>query len=455
MSRALSSKRRGAPAGLTTLSLAALLLASGCTHGGESAGTSGSSAGSRTVGYVDMDDLVKRHPLYGELSRLDDDVAALQLRSVGGQTALSPGELERERRALQKELDAATNRARAALKAKQDEYGKQEAEAIRQALAAAGTPANAGVPIANGMQLQLQAQAKSVSADAQRNLDTYRRDLLNQDNAALRALQRSLNERAARTYRAQAEVLQRKEADYALSLAGEDSTLRLSLRAKLTNLVLEDSNREDARKQLDALDKKEADDLAAMKNRDAATLATLQTQLRTQTTRDLDAQASAMRKRTLAKINSRELDTRKAVVAKINGLAPVANAGGNVSVPAGLPPDMRAKLEALHKQYQDDFNRDAKQTLGDFEKTKITLAERFARLQGIDTGAEGGAGKQLNVLQRQRSDLYEQMVAQIGREVKLIAAKRGIDVVLSDVVAPAGGVDLTPDAEKDIESLHE
>src|ERR1700729_1033389 len=165
MSRALSSKRRGAPAGLTTLSLAALLLASGCTHGGESAGTSGSSAGSRTVGYVDMDDLVKRHPLYGELSRLDDDVAALQLRSVGGQTALSPGELERERRALQKELDAATNRARAALKAKQDEYGKQEAEAIRQALAAAGSPANAGVPIANGMQLQLQAQAKSVSAD--------------------------------------------------------------------------------------------------------------------------------------------------------------------------------------------------------------------------------------------------------------------------------------------------
>ena len=116
---------------------------------------------------------------------------------------------------------------------------------------------------------------------------------------------------------------------------------------------------------------------------------------------------------------------------------------------------MRAKLEALHKQYQDDFNRDAKQTLGDFEKTKVTLAERFARLQGIDTGAEGGAGKQLNVLQRQRSDLYEQMVAQIGREVKLIAAKRGIDVVLSDVVAPAGGVDLTPDAEKDIESLHE
>jgi hypothetical protein len=47
------------------------------------------------------------------------------------------------------------------------------------------------------------------------------------------------------------------------------------------------------------------------------------------------------------------------------------------------------------------------------------------------------------------------MVAQIGREVKVLAEQRGINVVVSDIVAPAGGVDLTADAEKDIESLHE
>ena len=47
------------------------------------------------------------------------------------------------------------------------------------------------------------------------------------------------------------------------------------------------------------------------------------------------------------------------------------------------------------------------------------------------------------------------MVAQIDREVRLIAQQRGISVVLTNVVAPAGGVDLTPDALKDIESLHE
>jgi hypothetical protein len=61
----------------------------------------------------------------------------------------------------------------------------------------------------------------------------------------------------------------------------------------------------------------------------------------------------------------------------------------------------------------------------------------------------------MDALQKQRVDLYQEMVAQIGREVKTIAARRGIAVVVSAVVAPAGGVDLTTDAEKDIESLHE
>jgi len=42
------------------------------------------------------------------------------------------------------------------------------------------------------------------------------------------------------------------------------------------------------------------------------------------------------------------------------------------------------------------------------------------------------------------------MVAQIDREVKTIAQARGISTVVS-TVAPAGGVDLTGDAMKDIE----
>jgi uncharacterized protein YdcH (DUF465 family) len=116
---------------------------------------------------------------------------------------------------------------------------------------------------------------------------------------------------------------------------------------------------------------------------------------------------------------------------------------------------MKAKLQALHDQYQAQFNADAAQTIAQFQKTRADLTDRFRRIAGVDAGAQAGANKQLGALQKQRGELYDEMVAQIGREVKAVAQKRGVNVVISDVVAPAGGVDLTADAEKDIESLHE
>ena len=433
---------------------AALLFTSGCTHAESSAPAGSVARSTGAVGYVRMDDLVKRHPLYGQLARLDDDMAALQLKSVGGAQSVSPEDLAREQKQLQAELDRATDRTRAALKEKQDEYSKREAAAIREALAAAGSvPAGGGAAIAGSAERKLQEQAQSVAAGAQANLDHYRRDVLAQNHAALEALQRSLNAKAEREYRTALEAAQKKEADYALQLANESSVERLSLRAKLSNLVLDDAAREDARKQVEALDRKQADELAALKNRDGATLATLQSRLRSETQSELDRQAAEMNKASLAKINAREIAARKDVVAKLGGLAPAPQAGGATA--GSVPPDMRAKLEALHKKYQADFDKDAKTTLDDFQKTRTELAERFQRLRGVDETAQAGSTKQLAALQHQRDELYDQMVAQIGREVKLVAAKRGINVVFSEVVAPAGGVDLTADAEKDIESLHE
>ena len=450
MSPTRSSNRLRAAAVVALLSLAA------CNRGPSTSVAGNGARPAGEVGYVNMDDLLKRHPLYAELSRLDDDMAALQLKGVGGAEAVAPADLAREQKQLQAELDRAAAQTRAALKAKQEDYSKREAAAIQQALAAAGSVSGGGgAAIAGGAQQNLQQQAQTVSATAQKNLDRYRRDVVGQNQAALQALQRSLNDSAARTYHTQVEALQKKEADYALQLANDSSTERLSLRAKLSNLVLDDAAREDARKQMEALDRKQADELAAMKNRDGATLAALQTRLHNQTQAELDRRAAEMNKATLAKLNSRELETRKDVVAKLGGLAPVQGAGGQVTVHGGLPPDMKAKLDALHKKYQDDFDKDAKTTLDDFAKTRAELGRRFERLHGADSAAQSGSTKQLAALQHQRDQLYDQMVAQIGREVKMIAAKRGIDVVFSDVVAPAGGVDLTADAEKDIESLHE
>ncbi len=455
MSQTDSSRRTGRLAGFAPALLAVLVLAAcGKVENATSVAAGGKPQGA--VGYVRMDDLVRRHPLYPELARLDEDMAALQFKSVsaGGGPTLPPDQLRKEQAAIQTDFAAASKRAQEALKQKQSEYGKREAEAISQALGAAGSTAGApgGAAIGADIERQLRAQAQSVSAGAQRNLDAYRRQVLAQDTTALQALRRSLNDSAARSYQAKANELQKKEADYALALAQEDSPERLSLRTKLSNLVLDEAGREEARKQLEALDRKESDALAAMKNRDGATLAALQKELRDRTTAELGRQADAMRARTIAKINKRELEMRRQLAASSLG-APGPAGGG--AIPKSLSPDMRGKIDALHKKYQDEFDADAKTTIEQFQKTRDVLAQRLARLQGVDTVAQGGSQRQLGTLEKQRHDLYDQILAQIGREVKVVAARRGVNVVVGDVVAPAGGIDLTADAEKDIESLHE
>jgi ElaB/YqjD/DUF883 family membrane-anchored ribosome-binding protein len=102
------------------------------------------------MGYVNMDALVKKHPLYGELEKLDADMQALQLKSLDANMPRASGaDLAREEKNLQKELNDATNRAKKALKDKQEEYAKREQAAIAAALgAAAGSAGPSGASIA-------------------------------------------------------------------------------------------------------------------------------------------------------------------------------------------------------------------------------------------------------------------------------------------------------------------
>jgi hypothetical protein len=406
------------------------------------------------MGYVNMDALVKKHPLYGQLAQLDSDMQALQLKSLGASVPRATGaDLAREEKVLQKELSDAADRTKKALADKQVEYAKREQADINAALAAAGiAPGPSGATIAGGVARQSRVQASAAGAQANADFDAFRRQTIDQNRAALEGLQRSLEEKASRTYRTKVEELQRKESDFALAEANADATERLSLSTKLQNLALDDADRAATRKQLDAMNQKETDDLAALKNRDQAILVALQTQLHDQTKSELDKQFAALNARTVTQVRTRAEQMQASLVGQLGG---VPGPGGMPAASVNVPPDMRAKLEALHKKYQDDFTKDANQTIADFEKTKNDLTERFRRLEGIDSGAAGGTSAQLDALQKQRGELYDQMVAQIGREVRLIAEKRGVNVVFSDILAPAGGIDLTEDAEKDIESLHE
>ena len=119
MSQTASSKRARA---LIAASLAALALCACAKVENSASGVAGTTKPQGAVGYVRMDDLVRRHPLYAELARLDDDVAALQFKSVGGESgpSLPPDQLRKEQAAIQREFEAASKRAQEALKQKQE-----------------------------------------------------------------------------------------------------------------------------------------------------------------------------------------------------------------------------------------------------------------------------------------------------------------------------------------------
>jgi hypothetical protein len=406
-----------------------------------------------TVGYVRMTDLVKHHPLYSQLTGYDNSIQALNLRTVVPEVAKPDASILKAEAALQSELRAAAEHTRRLLAEKSAAYQAREQQAIALALRAPAGQAPSAAQIAQQINRTARQQSQSVAAQANRDFDSYRKTLVAQDTGELRAAQKTLGDRAGRQYRAKQDELQAKESALSLAQANRDASERLSLRTRLSSLALDDTQRDAVRAQLAALDRGEADALAAMKNRDAQTLATLAAQLRADVARQMQAKADEIHGRSVAKLNLREQDIRRQFGGPPAATAlPGANAApGSVA----LSPQLRATIKALHDNYQQQFNADARSTIDDFAHTRDDLRRRYEQLRGIDASAQSGAAAQIASLTKKRADLYGQMVAQIGREVRLLAQARGISVVVTDPVANGGGVDLTSDALKDLESLHE
>jgi hypothetical protein len=434
------------------LALAACGLLAACAHGDSSAPAASPSGG--RIGYVRMDDLVKKHPLFGQLAQYDANIQALNLSALVPHVLAGSAQLKAEQAQLEAQLDAAAKRTDALLAAKGKSYQDRENAAIAAALRGAGA---AGGPSVAAIQAQMQgtaaAQAAGAGAQAQRDLDTYRKQLEAQDNAQITAAQRTMAARADRTYRAKVDELNAKESALSLMLANADAAERLSLRTRLSSLALDEAARTDANNQLAALDRKEADQVAALHNVDAQQLATLQTQLRAGVEKDLGAQVADIRKRSVQRFHDRA-DQLRTQFQTANGPLIRTSANGAATVNPNLPPALRQRIVQLHADYTAAFQNDAKQTIADFQKTRADLTARYQLLTGTDAAAAQSAQSEILSLEKKRQDLYQQMVAQINREVKTIAQERGVSTVVS-TVAPAGGVDLTGDAMKDIETLHE
>lgn len=402
----------------------------------------------RGIGYVRIEDVIKVHPLYPQLSQLQDSIDALNLKSLGAAAVpRTAAQIAQETQELNRELKAAQDRANAILRQKQLDYQRREQAAIRAALAAAGAGTNGNAPV-SAMQNVTAQQAQQVTAQANADFQAYQRSVIAQDNAAVRNISQQLGARADAAYRQRATQLQEKESQLSLELSQADASKRLDLRMKLGNLALSDVQRKQYRDQLAALDASESAAVQVQRNRDQQELTAYRKQLQQQTAQQIRAQVARIHSETTAKLQSRRNEVSQQVSSQLQGLQPAA-------VPSNLPAATRDKLAQIDKQFKSQFQADAQKTIDQYQSTKADLDAQYAALQGADGAATGSANKQVSDLQRQRDELYNKMVDQVKRDAGTVAAKRGLQVVFISVVAAPGGIDLTNDVEKDIESLHQ
>lgn len=428
------SKARAVVASIAASAVATLL--GGC-------GVDVHSSSVRGTAYVRVDDVIKHHPLYAQLSQLNDAIAAIDLEAAAPRVPLGAAQVARETGQLNRELRDAQNRANKILAQKQRDYAARERQAVDAALAAAGV-SGGGTQVAGQMSATSADQARQAAAAANADFQAYQQSVVAQDNAASNAIARQLDTQANQKYRAKAEQLQQRETDLSLKLTQDDAAARLAIKTRLSNLALDEATRKQLTSQLGAIDAKEAATIAAQRRSDADVLRAYRAQLSAQTAQAVRSQVGAITGQTRAKIAQR----RNEVGAQLRSLGPPA-------LPSNLPAGVKDKIAKIHQQFTTQFQADALKTVGNYNAVKADLDRQFAALHGADVGATGAAAKQLDALQKRRDALNTEIADQIKREADRIAKDRGFSIVFVNVEAAHGGYDLTNDLIKDVESLHE
>lgn len=419
-----------------TLACAAFAVLAGCAPNVHSSTVRG-------TGYVRVDEIVKHHPLYPQLSQLDDAIAAINLASVAPHIPMSASQIASRTVQLNRELRDAQVRANKILAQKQRDYAQRESKAVSAALAAAGihgSGALAAQQMSGASSQQLQQATQAANAD----LMAYQQNVIAQNNAASNSIQRNLQTQADQKYRAKAEQLQQAETDLSLRLTQQDAAQRLAIKMRLSNLALDPGQRKQAQGQLAAINANESAAVQTQRNADAATLRAYRQQLDRQTGDAIRSQVGTIAEQTRQKLEER----RNEVGSQLRSLGPP-------SLPANIPPNVQSKIAQIHRQYVGQFQSDAGKTVADYNTTKADLDRQFAALHGADVGATGAEAKELDSLTKRRGELYQQIVTQIQNDASRIGKQQGFTIVFADIWSAAGGYDLTNEVIKDVESQHE
>jgi len=379
---------------------------------------------------VNLNALVHAHPLYGTLAQYDRQIAGLR-------ATLHLPEFSRKTQAFRNASDATAqtlartaNRAKAIVALPTPDVGELRANASLNA------PTESRVR--SDMQETYNAQAMQVHAAAAQAMDRYRTQLLRQQQAAFTNYEHSMQARVQQAYASRRQQLYEKESALELDLAKANAGKRLTIRAKLQTLQLDDQRRRGLEAQMQALQAHDDTIVGKLHRRDEAVLHAMLSQLQARANSDVARMRSTLEQRTKANLAERE-----------RVLAQNAHHGalnlGQTAQPSRGQSTMNAGLDSLLAAHPTDPQV--------FLNARDDLAKQFSAVRQADDAATQSTWAQLAALSDTRAQLYADIVSQVMKEARLVAKSRGLAHVYTSASAPPGSVDITANVRSDIAAL--
>jgi hypothetical protein len=375
---------------------------------------------------VNLDALMRRHPLYSTLGQYDRQIAVLQ-GTLRTQFSNAGAAIDNASSAVRRDLSAAS-------------------QFVSRSSAGAPVPAMANLSQAafaakldDNIRRTYEAQHAALQGTAQQHMAAYRDTLIAQEQQAFQTFVSSVDGRTQRAYNARAQELREKESALLLKLAQQDAEQRLMLRAKLQTLALSAERRAQLRSQLRALQAREDAAVASMRRTDAGTLSAYEQHLRRKADSDIAQMQTALQNRAAANLAARERVLE----------AQTANASG-LQVPAA--PANSANSREMQSAYQS-LQQAKPQDTAAYGAASRDLTQRFAGLRAAYDADTQSVRSQIASLEHDKAALRKKMMAQIMSEAEQVAKARGYSAVYPASSAPSGSADVTAAVAAALRSL--
>jgi hypothetical protein len=370
---------------------------------------------------VDVNALVRAHPLYGTLAQYDRQIAALQATLHVPEFARKSEAFDNAASATRSTLNASASRTRA--------IAAMPTPGVGALKATTNVNAPSESRVRSDIQRAYSNQASQVRASARQDMDRYRSQLLAQQTTAFDNYVRAINARVQQAYNSRRQELYEKESALQLDLTRADAAKVLSIRTKLRTLALSADRRHALLAQLDAISNRQDAIVARQRKRDEATLASFAAPLQARAQADIAHMRAELQQRTAANLAARER-----VLAAQTAQRGALDLGANAQA-GSAHTDMNAQLDALQRAKPGDAAA--------FENARDDLAKQFAAVHGADDAATRSTLAQIQTLRTQRAQLYTDIVTQIMNDARAVARARGLGRVYVRNAAPAGSTDIT------------